>query len=206
MLERLPEARSVVEQSGVAFSSEETANGELHLEQPGQRAKLMKARIQRRAPVIADDRERYKASGASPGGSAEGIEDGWRAFGDPDRGESHRHGEAGEAGPQVEIHPVGRAAPQDLRVRDRLSELPGPLRLVGIVKNQDVARKILTAMHLPAAVPELHPARPPPAVDREARDAEDWLSSGSGSVCPLTGPRIVDPAARPPSPLGERDG
>ncbi len=43
-------------------------------------------------------------------------------------------------------------------------------------KNQDVAKKVLTAMHLPAEVPELHPARPPPGADREAQDAEDWLS------------------------------
>ena len=51
-----------------------------------------------------------------------------------------------------------------------------PLRLIALVKNQDIARKILVAMHLPASVPELHPARPPPPADREARDAEDWLN------------------------------
>jgi hypothetical protein len=49
-----------------------------------------------------------------------------------------------------------------------------PLRLIALVKNQDVAKKILTAMHLPTEVPELNPARPPPAADREVRDAEDW--------------------------------
>jgi hypothetical protein len=49
-----------------------------------------------------------------------------------------------------------------------------PLRLSALVKNQAVAARILVAMHLPAEVPELHPARPPPATDREARDAEDW--------------------------------
>jgi hypothetical protein len=35
---------------------------------------------------------------------------------------------------------------------------------------------ILVAMHLPASVPELRPARPPPPADREARDVEDWLN------------------------------
>ena len=52
-----------------------------------------------------------------------------------------------------------------------------PLRLIALIKNQDTARKILVAMlamHLPASVPELHPARPPPGSDREARDAEEW--------------------------------
>ncbi len=51
-----------------------------------------------------------------------------------------------------------------------------PLRLVALVKSQDTAKKILTAMHLPTEVPELHPARPPPPPDREAGDAEDWLN------------------------------
>ena len=49
-----------------------------------------------------------------------------------------------------------------------------PLRLIALVKNQDVAKKILTAMHLPTEVPELHSARPPPGADREVRDAKDW--------------------------------
>ena len=48
-----------------------------------------------------------------------------------------------------------------------------PLRLIALVKNQDTARKILVAMHLAASVPELHPARPPPGADWEARGAED---------------------------------
>ena len=30
------------------------------------------------------------------------------------------------------------------------------------LKTEDIAKKILTAMHLPTEVPELHPARPPP--------------------------------------------
>jgi hypothetical protein len=51
-----------------------------------------------------------------------------------------------------------------------------PLRLIALVKNQDIAKKPLVAMHLPASVPELHPARPPPPADREARDVEDWLN------------------------------
>jgi hypothetical protein len=34
-------------------------------------------------------------------------------------------------------------------------------------KTEDVAKKILKAMHLPTEISELHPARPPP---REAAD------------------------------------
>jgi len=36
----------------------------------------------------------------------------------------------------------------------------GPLRLIALIKTEDIAKKILTAMHLPMEVPELHPARP----------------------------------------------
>jgi hypothetical protein len=50
------------------------------------------------------------------------------------------------------------------------------LRLIALVKNQDIARKILVGMHLPACVPELHPACPPPPADREARDVEEWVN------------------------------
>jgi hypothetical protein len=50
-----------------------------------------------------------------------------------------------------------------------------PLRLIAQVNSSDVAKKILMAMHLPALVPELHPARPPPARDRERR-VEYWLN------------------------------
>ena len=48
-----------------------------------------------------------------------------------------------------------------------------PLRLIALIKNQDIAKRTLVAMHLPAEVPELHPARPPPGADWEARGAED---------------------------------
>ena len=51
-----------------------------------------------------------------------------------------------------------------------------PLRLISLIKSEPIARKILVAMHLPADVPELHPARPPPGRDRDGRDAEDWLN------------------------------
>ena len=46
----------------------------------------------------------------------------------PDRGASHRHGEAGRAGAQVEVHPVGRALAQDLRIRDCVSAELNPAR------------------------------------------------------------------------------
>jgi hypothetical protein len=59
-----------------------------------------------------------------------------------------------------------------------------PLRLIALIKDQAIARKILTAMHLPCDVPELHPARAPPgsaaaaggeaAGDEQASDG--WLN------------------------------
>jgi hypothetical protein len=42
-----------------------------------------------------------------------------------------------------------------------------PLRLIALIQTEDIAKKILTAMHLPADIPALHSARPPP---REAAD------------------------------------
>ena len=51
-----------------------------------------------------------------------------------------------------------------------------PLRLIALIKSEDTARKILTAMHLPSEVPQLHPARPPPTSCQEACGAEDWVN------------------------------
>ena len=51
-----------------------------------------------------------------------------------------------------------------------------PLRLISLIKDEAIAKKILVAMHLPAEAPQLHPARPPPGRDREARDAEDYVN------------------------------
>jgi hypothetical protein len=36
------------------------------------------------------------------------------------------------------------------------------LGLIALITTEDIAKRILTAMHLPATVPALHPARPPP--------------------------------------------
>jgi Putative transposase len=47
------------------------------------------------------------------------------------------------------------------------SKCQAPLRLIALIQTQDIAKKILTAMHLPADIPALHSARPPP---REAAD------------------------------------
>jgi hypothetical protein len=49
-----------------------------------------------------------------------------------------------------------------------------PLRLIALIQNQGIAKKILTAMHLPADVPELHPARPPPR--QTACGGDDWVN------------------------------
>jgi hypothetical protein len=60
------------------------------------------------------------------------------------------------------------------------SKCQAPLRLISLIKSEPIARKILFAMHLPADVPELHPARPPPrhgggdAGDDAA--GEDWVN------------------------------
>ena len=49
----------------------------------------------------------------------------------------------------------------------------GPLRLIALIKTEDIAKRILTAMHLPTEIPELHPARPPPG---EAGSGDDWVN------------------------------
>jgi hypothetical protein len=55
-----------------------------------------------------------------------------------------------------------------------------PLRLIALIKSEEIARKILTAMHLPTEVPQLHPARPPPGTRATGDDGEptgeDWLN------------------------------
>ena len=48
-----------------------------------------------------------------------------------------------------------------------------PLRLIALIKTEDVAKKILTAMHLPVDIPQLRPARPPP---QKAGGGDDWLN------------------------------
>jgi hypothetical protein len=42
------------------------------------------------------------------------------------------------------------------------SKCQAPLRLIALIQTEDIAKKILTAMHLAADIPALHPARPPP--------------------------------------------
>ena len=39
--------------------------------------------------------------------------------------------------------------------------------LISLTKSEPVARKIFVSMHVPADVPELHPARPPPGRNGE---------------------------------------
>jgi hypothetical protein len=51
-----------------------------------------------------------------------------------------------------------------------------PLRLLSLIKSEAIAKKILTAMHLPADVPKLRPARPPPQRDQDARGPEDYIN------------------------------
>jgi hypothetical protein len=60
------------------------------------------------------------------------------------------------------------------------SKCKGPLRLVALIKSEEVARRILTAMHLPADIPQLHPARSPPGSPgvegRGEQASENWLN------------------------------
>jgi len=48
-----------------------------------------------------------------------------------------------------------------------------PLRLIALIKTEDVAKKILTTMNLPVDIPQLRPARPPP---QKAGGGDDWLN------------------------------
>jgi hypothetical protein len=50
-----------------------------------------------------------------------------------------------------------------------------PLRLIALIKSEDVAKKILTAMHLPVDIPQLRPARPPPSPKKAGGD-DGWLN------------------------------
>gem|GEM_PF-3442327 len=52
--------------------------------------------------------------------------------------------------------------PRGCTAASRLATCPTQLRLIAIVKTEEVIKKILVAMHLPAQAPELDPARPPP--------------------------------------------
>ena len=45
--------------------------------------------------------------------------------------------------------------------------------LIALIQTEDIAKKILTAMHLPADIPALHPARSPP---RQTGGADRWVN------------------------------
>jgi hypothetical protein len=71
--------------------------------------------------------------------------------------------QAASAGPVYSRRQPGKTA----------SKCQAPLRLIALIKTEDVAKKILTAMHLPTEIPELHSARPPP---RQPKSGEDWVN------------------------------
>jgi len=93
-----------------------------------------------------------------------------------------------KAGPEAEATPAEKPARKSryipwaellrrtFAIEVKCGKCGSPLRLIALIKNQDVAKRILVAMHLCADVPELHPARPPPTRAREARDVEDWVN------------------------------
>jgi hypothetical protein len=49
-----------------------------------------------------------------------------------------------------------------------------PLHLIALIKSEDIAKEVLTAMHLPMEVPELHPAHPPPR--ETGGGGDDWVN------------------------------
>jgi hypothetical protein len=58
------------------------------------------------------------------------------------------------------------------------SKCKNPLHLIALIKTEEIAKKILAAMHLPTEVPKLHPARPPPTPPptQEVHSDEDWVN------------------------------
>jgi hypothetical protein len=61
-------------------------------------------------------------------------------------------------------------------IESKCGKCGNPLRLIALIKTREVIEKILLAMHLPADVRELPPARPPPGADREARDVDELIN------------------------------
>jgi hypothetical protein len=49
-----------------------------------------------------------------------------------------------------------------------------PLRLIALIKTDDIIKKILKAMGLPTEAPKLWPARPPPS--ESGGEGGDWLN------------------------------
>jgi hypothetical protein len=50
------------------------------------------------------------------------------------------------------------------------------LRLIALINKEAVAKKILTAMHLPTEIPVLHPARAPRPPPEDKGGGDDWLN------------------------------
>jgi hypothetical protein len=60
-----------------------------------------------------------------------------------------------------------------LPIRGLRSKCQAPLRLIALIQTENIAGRILTAMHLPSDIPKLHPARPPP---QKADGGDDWVN------------------------------
>ena len=67
----------------------------------------------------------------------------------------------------ISLHGGGSGTRTACVCRPLCTKCQAPLRLIALIQTEDIAKKILTAMHLPADIPALHSARPPP---REAAD------------------------------------
>jgi hypothetical protein len=91
-----------------------------------------------------------------------------------------------EAGPTHAGQDKPKSRPKYIRWADLLRRVFGievicqkcqtPLRLISLIKSEATAVNVLTAMHLSAAVPQLHPARPPPGRTEMGGNAEDWAN------------------------------
>jgi hypothetical protein len=78
---------------------------------------------------------------------------------------------------QVEVHPWAELLRRRFGFEVVRQKCQSPLRLIALIKSDDTAKQILTAMHLPAEVPQLHPARPArPPPQAGAGSGGDWLS------------------------------
>jgi hypothetical protein len=73
----------------------------------------------------------------------------------------------------IKVYFLVRTFAPYVRDRNSLHQVQVQLRLIALIKTEDIAKKILTAMHLPVDIPQLRPARPPP---HKAGGGDDWLN------------------------------
>jgi hypothetical protein len=75
----------------------------------------------------------------------------------------------------IGIDEVSKEGPQVPDLGNRPHWPPGHL-CNPLIKTEDLAKKILKAMHLPSDVPQLRPARPPRPPTGDTGRGDDWLN------------------------------